>query len=31
MNKPLNDDDLEKLNKLIIDNVEKKTGAKIRS
>ena len=31
MNKPLNDNDLEKLNKLIIDNVEKKTGAKIRS
>jgi len=31
MNKPLNDNDLENLNKLIIDNVEKKTGAKIRS
>ncbi len=29
--KPLNDDDLEKINKLIIDNVERKTGAKIRS
>ncbi len=29
--KPLNDVDLEKLNKLIIDSVEKKTGAKIRS
>ena len=31
MNKPLDDQDLEKLNNLIIDNVEKKTGAKIRS
>ena len=31
MNKPLNDEDLEKINKLIIDHVENKTGAKIRS
>ena len=31
LNKPLNEADLEKLNKLIIDNVERKTGAKIRS
>jgi phenylalanyl-tRNA synthetase beta chain len=29
--KTLNDSDLEKINKLIIDTVEKKTGAKIRS
>ncbi len=31
MHKPLNDADLEKINKLIIDKVENKTGAKIRS
>ncbi len=31
MHKPLNEADLEKLNNLIIINVEKKTGAKIRS
>ena len=31
INKPLNDADLDKINKLIIDNVENKTGAKIRS
>ena len=31
MNKPLNDTDLEKINKSIIDHVENKTGAKIRS
>ncbi len=31
MHKPLNETDLEKLNNLIIINVEKKTGAKIRS
>ena len=31
MNKTLKDDDLEKINKLIIDTVENKTGAKIRS
>ena len=30
-NKTLNDNDLEKINKLIIETVEKKTGAKIRS
>ncbi len=29
--KPLKDEDLEKVNKLIIDTVEKETGAKIRS
>ena len=29
--KPLNDEDLERVNKLIIDTVEKETGAKIRS
>ena len=29
--KTLNDSDLEKINKLIIENVENKTGAKIRS
>ncbi len=29
--KPLKDDDLEKINKRIIDTVEQKTGAKIRS
>ena len=31
MEKTLNDKDLEKINKLIIDTVENKTGAKIRS
>ena len=31
MTKTLNDKDLEKVNKLIIDTVENKTGAKIRS
>ena len=31
MHKPLNETNLEKLNNLIIFNVEKKTGAKIRS
>ena len=31
MYKTLNDKDLEKINKLIIDTVEQKTGAKIRS
>ena len=31
MHKPLNETNLEKLNNLIILNVEKKTGAKIRS
>tara|TARA_B100001741_G_scaffold230838_1_gene192172 strand:+ start:57 stop:2459 length:2403 start_codon:yes stop_codon:yes gene_type:complete len=31
MNKTLNERDLEKINKLIIDTVEQKTGAKIRS
>ncbi len=31
MNKTLKDEDLEKINKLIIDTVENKTGAKIRS
>ena len=31
MDKTLKDEDLEKVNKLIIDIVEKKTGAKIRS
>ena len=31
LDKPLNDEDLEKVNKLIIDTVEKETGAKIRS
>ena len=31
MTKTLNDKDLEKVNKLIIDAVENKTGAKIRS
>ena len=31
MTKTLNEKDLEKINKLIIDTVEKKTGAKIRS
>ena len=31
MYKTLNDKDLEKINKLIIDTVEKKTGAKLRS
>ncbi len=31
MNKTLNDEDLEKINKLIINTVETKTGAKIRS
>ncbi len=31
MNKTLDDKDLEKINKLIIDTVENKTGAKIRS
>ena len=31
MHKTLNEQDLEKINKLIIDTVEKKTGAKIRS
>ena len=29
--KTLNDSDLEKINKLIIETVENKTGAKIRS
>ena len=31
LEKTLNDSDLEKINKLIIETVEKKTGAKIRS
>ena len=31
LEKTLNDDDLEKINKLIIETVENKTGAKIRS
>ena len=31
LDKPLKDEDLEKINKLIIDTVEKETGAKIRS
>ena len=31
MTKTLNEKDLEKINKLIIDTVENKTGAKIRS
>ena len=31
MNKTLKDKDLENINKLIIDTVENKTGAKIRS
>ena len=31
MNKTLDDKDLEKINQLIIDTVENKTGAKIRS
>ena len=31
INKPLNDENLEKINRLIIEHVEKKTGAKIRS
>ena len=31
MTKTLEDKDLEKVNKLIIDTVENKTGAKIRS
>ena len=31
MSKTLKDEDLEKINKLIIDTVEVKTGAKIRS
>jgi len=31
MTKTLKDEDLEKINKLIIDTVENKTGAKIRS
>jgi len=31
LDKPLRDEDLEKLNRLIIDTVEKETGAKIRS
>ncbi len=31
LDKPLKDQDLEKVNKLIIDTVEKQTGAKIRS
>ena len=31
LDKPLKDEDLERVNKLIIDTVENKTGAKIRS
>ena len=31
IDKPLTDEDLERVNKLIIDTVEKETGAKIRS
>ena len=31
LEKTLNDSDLEKINKLIIETVEHKTGAKIRS
>ena len=31
MNKTLKEEDLEKINQLIIDTVENKTGAKIRS
>ena len=31
MNKTLDEEDLEKINKSIIDTVESKTGAKIRS
>ena len=31
LEKTLTDNDLEKINKLIIDSVENKTGAKIRS
>ena len=31
LEKTLNDNDLEKINKLIIESVENKTGAKIRS
>jgi len=31
LDKPLKDEDLEKINKLIINTVEKETGAKIRS
>ncbi len=31
LEKPLKDEDLEKVNSLIIDTIEKKTGAKIRS
>ena len=31
MDKTLKDEDLEKVNKLIVDTVEKKTGAIIRS
>ena len=31
LDKPLEDKDLESVNKLIIDTVEKETGAKIRS
>ena len=31
LEKTLNDNDLEKINKLIIQTVENKTGAKIRS
>ena len=31
LDKPLKDDDLERVNKLIIDTVEKQSGAKIRS
>ena len=31
LEKTLNDNDLEKVNKLIIETVENKTGAKIRS
>ena len=31
LEKTLNDNDLEKINKLIIETVENKTGAKIRS
>ena len=31
LDKPLKDEDLERVNRLIIDTVENKTGAKIRS
>ena len=31
LDKPLKDEDLERVNRLIIDAVENKTGAKIRS